>query len=536
MKRLFSLILVACAMCGIMQAEPSRPKLVVGLVVDQMRWDFLYRYYDRYTEGGFKRLLSEGYSMENCQISYVPAVTAIGHTSIFTGSVPAIHGIAGNNFYKDGKEVYCTMDESVTPVGSDSKSGKMSPANLLVTTIGDELRLATNSRSKVVGVALKDRASIFPAGHYANAAYWYDTKTGRFITSSFYMQELPEWVNKFNDRHLSEKYLSEKWSPLYDKSTYIQSTPDAKDYECGLVGKEPNTPLPLDVPTLYKKYGYEVLRVIPGGVNITFDMAEAAIEGENLGRGTETDMLTVSCSSTDMLSHLVGVNSLKVEDMYLRLDQRLAQFLSYLDKTVGKGNYLIFLTADHGGVNKDKLLQEYNIPAGKWDGKEAKKYLNEAINAKYENVGEIVKSVVMNQVHFDKERIKSLSLDFSAIKQIVVDRLREDDSVEFACDMDKVCIETIPEVIKSRIVNGYFRGRSGDVQLILKPAYCDYGKRCTTHNAWCGYDSHIPLVFMGWHIQHGESTKQCFVTDIAPTVCSMLHIQSPNGCIGQPLF
>lgn len=536
MKRLFSLILVACAVCAMMQAQPSRPKLVVGLVVDQMRWDFLYRYYDRYTDGGFKRLLSEGYSMENCRIAYVPAVTAIGHTSIFTGSVPAVHGIAGNNFYMDGKKVYCCQDNNVTPVGSDSKEGKMSPANMLVTTIGDELRLATNSRSKVVGVALKDRASILPAGHHANAAYWYDSKTGRFITSSFYMQKLPDWVDKFNGRHLSEKYLSEKWTPLYDKSTYVQSTPDAKDYEFNIMDGEPNTPLPLDLPALYKKYGYKVLRGTPGGINITFDMAEAAIEGEKLGQGAETDMLTVSCSSTDILCHMVGVNALKAEDMYLRLDQRLAQFLTYLDNTVGKGNYLIFLTADHGGVNKDKFLQECNIPAGKWDGEAAKKYLNEAINAKHPNAGEIVKTVLMNQVHFDKERIKALSLDFSEIKQIVVDRLLEDDTVQFACDMQKVCTETIPDEIKFRIVNGYFRGRSGDVQLILKPAYCDYGGICTTHNAWCGYDSHIPLVFMGWHIQHGESTKQCFVTDIAPTICSMLHIQAPNGCVGQPVF
>ena len=363
MNKIFKLIFVLCCFCGIAQAQPQRPKLVVGIVIDQMRWDYLYRYYARYGEGGFKRMLGEGFSVENCKIPYIPSVTAIGHSSIWTGSVPSIHGIAGNNFVKDGKVVYCTADDTVNPVGSDSKAGKMSPRNLWVTTIGDELRLATNNRSKVVGVALKDRASILPAGHHANGAYWFDDKSGKFITSTFYMEKLPEWVNKFNKQKLPNKYLSKKWETLYPIDSYKESTSDDNNYENGIAEGE-KAVLPLDLPALYKKHGYKILRNTPFGCNLTFDIAKAAIEGENLGRNTDTDLLTISCSSTDYIGHQVGVNAIETEDCYLRLDKALADFFAYLDQTVGKGNYLTFLTADHGGVNNATFLQDQRIPAG----------------------------------------------------------------------------------------------------------------------------------------------------------------------------
>ena len=227
-KLIIAFLAFLCAGTGLKAQtnEVSRPKLVVGIVVDQMRWDYLYRFYPRFTEGGFKRLMNEGFSCDNTMLDYIPTVTAIGHSSVYTGSVPSIHGIAGNNFYKDGKEVYCTDDAEVTGVGSDSPAGKMSPRNLLVTTIGDELKLATNFRSKVIGVALKDRASILPAGHTPDAAYWFDDATGKFISSSYYMKTLPEWVNEFNRQDLAKKMLEQNWNTLYPIETYAESTAD----------------------------------------------------------------------------------------------------------------------------------------------------------------------------------------------------------------------------------------------------------------------------------------------------------------------
>ncbi len=536
MNKIFKLIFVLCAFCGMAQAQPERPKLVVGIVIDQMRWDYLYRYYTRYGEGGFKRLLGEGFSCENTRIPYIPSVTAIGHSCIYTGSVPSISGIAGNNFVKDGKVVYCTDDNTVKPIGSDSKAGLMSPRNMWTTTIGDELRLATNNRSKVIGVALKDRASILPAGHHANGAFWFDDKSGKFITSSFYMEKLPDWVNKFNKQKLPEKYLAKKWETLYPIDSYKESTSDDNNYENGIVDGV-KAVFPLDLPTLYKKHGYKIIRNTPFGNSLTIDIAKAAIDGENLGQGDETDMLTVSCSSTDYIGHQVGVNAIETEDTYLRLDQSLADLFSYLDQKVGKDNYLVFLSADHGGVNNATYLQDQRIPAGIWNKKAASQYLDEALKAKFPTAGKLVKSIMNNQVFFNLATIDSLGLDYEAIKQTVADRLKKDKDVQYAFDMEKTSITSVPDDIKFRTINGYNRERSGGVQIVLKPAYYEYWNgRGTTHSAWNGYDTHIPLVFMGWHVKHGESTRPHYMTDIAATVCAMLHIQAPNGCIGEPIF
>lgn len=542
MNKVFSFILMAFLGCGSVAAQQvnasnvQRPKLVVGIVVDQMRWDYLYRYYARYGEGGFKRMLGEGFSVENCKIPYIPSVTAIGHSSIWTGSVPSIHGIAGNNFVKDGKVVYCTADDTVNPVGSDSKAGKMSPRNLWVTTIGDELRLATNNRSKVIGVALKDRASILPAGHHANGAFWFDDKSGKFITSTFYMDKLPEWVNKFNKQKLPNKYLSKKWETLYPIDSYKESTSDDNNYENGIVEGE-KAVLPLDLPTLYKKHGYKILRNTPFGCNLTFDIAKAAIEGENLGRNTDTDLLTISCSSTDYIGHQVGVNAIETEDCYLRLDKALADFFAYLDQTVGKGNYLTFLTADHGGVNNATFLQDQRIPAGIWNKKGLVDELNKSLKTKFNTNKDLVKTIMNYQVFFNTDIIEELGLDYAAIKQAVVDRLKKDKDVHYAFDMEKTSIESIPEELKFRAINGYNRERSGGVQIVLKPGHYDYySSKGTTHGAWNPYDIHIPCLFMGWGIQHGKSAQPHYMTDIAATICAMLHIQAPNGCIGTPIF
>ena len=539
--KVISFLSMALLGCGTASAQQSnaaaieRPKLVVGIVVDQMRWDYLYRYQKRYTDGGFKRLLGEGFSCDNTMIPYVPSVTAIGHTCIYTGSVPSIHGIAGNNFVKDGKKVYCTDDDSVKPVGTTSVAALMSPRNLWVSTIGDEMKIASNGRAKVVGVALKDRASILPAGHNPNGAFWFDDQTGCFITSSYYMDHLPKWVEAFNDKRLPEQYLSQKWNTLYPKNTYTESTTDENEYENG-IREGVKATLPLNLPELYKKYGYGIIRNTPFGNSLTLDMAKAAIDGEQLGADDETDLLTVSCSSTDYIGHQVGTHAIETEDTYLRLDKAIADFLAYLDSKVGKGNYLVFLSADHGAMNNAAFLQDRRIPAGSWDASATAKKLNHVLAKEYPEAGDIVKTVMNYQVFFNRDVIKSKQLDFDNIKQTVVNVLKEDPSVLYACDMAKASTESIPEEVKFRIINGYNRERSGDVVIILKPNFYAHGMKGTDHGAWNSYDTHIPLVFMGWGIKHGATTKQTFMTDIAPTIAAMLHVQAPNGCVGKAIF
>ncbi|MDC6386640.1 hypothetical protein D2V93_07690 [Flagellimonas taeanensis] len=314
----------------------ERPKLVVGIVVDQMRWDYLYRYYDRYEEEGFKRMLNQGFSAENIYINYVPTVTGIGHTSIFTESVPSIHGIAGNHFIDEEtrEEVYCVEDGNVDPIGSLSEAAQMSPHRLLTTTLGDELRLATNYRAKVIGIALKDRSAILSAGRSANAAYWYDVDARKWVTSSWYSQSLPDWLEAENNQERLELLAKGGWKTLYPMDTYVQSTADAVPYEGALAGLTSAT-FPLDAQALLDNEGAEPLLNTYLGNELTLSMAKLVIDKEELGKDAITDML--SFSSTDWVGHRFGPNSVEAEDTYLRLDGQLADLFHYLDNKVGKG-------------------------------------------------------------------------------------------------------------------------------------------------------------------------------------------------------
>ena len=262
-----------------------RPKLVVGIVVDQMRWDYLYRYYERYGDNGFKRLLNDGFSCDSTQVDYIPTFTAPGHTCIYTGSVPALHGIAGNDFIiqATGQSMYCTEDTSVRSVGADTKAGEMSPRNLLTSTVTDELKLATNFRSKVIGIALKDRGGILPAGHTANAAYWFDDKSGNWITSTYYMNDLPKWAKELNAEKLPETYLKLDWTPLYPIDTYVQTLPDDSKYEGQIQRRRCAQPCRVKTSALYKESNLGMIRSTPYGNTMTLDMAVAAINGEQLG-------------------------------------------------------------------------------------------------------------------------------------------------------------------------------------------------------------------------------------------------------------
>ncbi|MGZ3929108.1 MAG: alkaline phosphatase PafA [Mucilaginibacter sp.] len=514
-----------------------RPKLVIGIVVDQMRWDYLYRYYDRYSDNGFKRLLNQGFSCENTLIDYIPTVTAAGHTCIYTGSVPAIHGIAGNDFIiqATGQSTYCTRDTTVRSVGGPpSLEGQNSPRNLLVSTVTDELRLATNFRSKVIGIALKDRGGILPGGHTANAAYWFEDKSGNWITSTYYMTDLPQWVKDLNSQKLPETYLKGDWIPAYPLDSYVQSTPDISPrYEGKFKGTD--TPsLPVKTSALFKN-NLGLIRSTPYGNTLTLDMAIAAINNEKLGENEVTDFLAVSFSSTDYIGHQFGPNSVEIEDTYLKLDRDFATFFTFLDAKLGKGNYTVFLTADHGAAHNPTFLNDHNIPAGMWSGGTVKNDLNKFLQDKYK-VENLVLSLGNYQVNFNYKDIKYAKLDEEALKKDCIEFLMQQAGVAYAIDMAKAQTANIPDELRTRIINGYSVEHSGAIQIILKPGWYDaYSKTGTTHGTWNPYDAHIPLVFMGWGIQHGHVNRETHMTDIAATVAALLHIQAPNGCIGKPI-
>ena len=467
-------------------AGTEKPRLVVGIVVDQMRWDYLMRYADKWGEGGFRRLIDGGFSYDNTYLCYVPTVTAVGHASIYTGTSPAVHGIAGNDFYINGEKVYCTDDHTVKTVGSNTAAGEMSPRNMLSTTIGDQLKLAY-PKARVVGVSLKDRAAILPAGHSADAAYWWDDKAGVFITSSYYMDSLPKWLNDFNASH--------------------HRTTD--------------------------------VRYVPDGISLTADLAIAAIDGYALGKGEATDMLTVSFSSTDYVGHKFGTMAPETEDVYLRTDKELARLYVYLDENIGRDRYLVFLTADHAAAhNRDEMAQR-RIPSGGWSEEETLKNVNDFLKARFAVASDLVKSLIEYRFYLDDDAIVSSHLDREVVKQELIRYLESDPRVMQAIDYKKVRQMTVIPAIADRIVMGYNAKRSGDVIAVMQPGVYAVSrssfKKGTTHGVWNPYDSHIPLLFYGWQIDKGRSTESVQVIDIATTVCSMLGIQQPNGSVGKVL-
>ncbi len=516
--------------------QDEKPKLVVGIVVDQMRWDFLYRYESKYGKGGFKRLMNEGYNLNNVMIDYVPTVTALGHTAIYTGSVPSIHGIAGNDWTdrETGNNVYCTTDASVKGVGASSeKIGAHSPHQLWSTTITDQLGIATNFRSKVVGVSLKDRASILPAGHNPTGAFWFDEGTGHFVTSSYYMNDLPQWLKNFNAQNWGEKLVANGWQTSLPINQYTESTADHVPWE-QLLGsaKTPTFPYSNLAADYAAKKG--VIRTTPFGNTLTLKVAEAALDAYQMGRNADTDFLAINIASTDYVGHSFGPNSIEVQDTYLRLDKDLENFLTMLDKKVGKDNYLVFLSADHGGAHAVGYMEANKMLTGLFDDG-MQKNLEEELKAKYSHE-KMIWGIDNYQIYLNQQIIRENKLDAQAIKQNIIDRLNKDPRVLYAVDLAKVGSSPIPEPIKSRIINGYNWQRSGDIQIISHDGMLpNYAKKGTTHSVWNSYDAHIPLIFMGKGVKKGESTKPYHMTDIAPTLAQILKLENPSGNIGQPI-
>jgi len=513
-------------------AALPRPRLVIGIVVDQMRWDYLYRYSDRYSTGGFRRLLNEGFTCEDTYISHLPSYTAVGHTTIFTGSVPSIDGIAGNDWIDQatGKDIYCVSDDEVQPVGGTSPAGNMSPKNLLSSTITDELMLATNFRSRVVGVSLKDRASILPAGHTPTGAFWFDDVKGVFSTSTWYMKELPAWVTRFNALNEPEKLVAGGWNTLYPIDTYLQSTADSTPWEGTFKGE--SAPIfPHDIAKYYKE-DHDNIRSSPFGNTLTLDFAKAAIEGYSLGQRNITDFLTINCASTDYVGHKYGPNSIEVEDVYLRLDKDLAGFFSYLDGKVGKGNYTVFLTADHGASHAVNFLKAHQIPAGISGIRNIIKGLNDTLSSIYK-INDLVLSGTNYYVNFNLAKIRQTGLSLDSLKSVSLSYLQRQTGLQYIIDMANPDAALLPHPIREMVINGFNRKRGGQIMMIPEPGWFDGYDKGTTHGTWNPQDTHIPLVFMGWGIKHGQSYRTVHMTDIAPTVSALLHIQAPNGNIGE---
>lgn len=514
----------------------SKPKLVVGIVIDQMRFDYLTRFYSKYGEGGFKRMMNEGFNCKNNHFNYVPTYTGPGHASIFTGTSPKYHGIISNSWYdKEIKSiVYCAQDDSIQSVGTMDVAGKMSPNRMKTTTFGDENRLFTQMQGKTIGIAIKDRGAILPAGHAANAAYWFQGKNeGVWISSTYYMNELPKWVNDFNASGVAKKYLK-VWNTLYDINTYTESGSDLNDFEGGFLGKDTPT-FPYDLNSLKDQNGgYEIIKGTAYGNSLTADFAIAAIDGEQLGKDNITDVLTVSFSSTDYVGHNFGVNSKEVEDTYLRLDLDLERLFKALDEKVGKGEYTVFLTADHGAVNVPSYLQSVKIPSGYLNDTQLKQKLSVFMSSTYKETG-LIENYSNNQIFLNRQKIKDLDLELEDVQEALVNELITYDHVDKVYSAHAMSTTSFSTGVERLLQNGFNQKRSGDVIIVSDPGYISYSRTGSTHGSSFDYDTHVPLLFFGKGVKHGETVRKTEITDIAPTISALLGISFPNGAIGEPL-
>ncbi len=512
------------------------PKLVVGIVVDQMRYDYLTRFWDQYGEGGFKRLVNQGFNCKNHHFNYAPTSTGPGHASVYTGTTPAVHGIIGNDWYDKeiGKDVYCAGDDSYASVGTTSDAGQMSPHRMLTTTITDELRLHTQKRGKVIGVAVKDRGAVLPAGHAANAAYWFEGgATGNWITSSYYMDALPQWVTDFNNSDAVEAY-KKTWNTLKPIETYAESGTDANAYEGKFKGENTSS-FPHDLPQLWEANGqFGLLRSTPFGNSITADFALAALEGEDLGGDTITDFLAISFSSTDYVGHFFGVNSKEIEDTYIRLDQDLARVLSTLDEKVGEGEYTVFLTADHAAIDVPAYLKDSKIPAGYLDMGLIKEKFNEFLQYKY-GTTDVLKDLSNYQLFLDHKILANLDIDLKEAQEDMAKELLGYEGISQVYTGHQMWENNYTKGIPYILQNGYNQKRSGDVLIVPNPGFISYSRTGSTHGSPQIYDTHVPLLLYGKGIKQGSTVNRTEIPDIAPTISALLGIAFPSGTTGRPI-
>jgi predicted AlkP superfamily pyrophosphatase or phosphodiesterase len=542
MKRHYLIVTSVLISISALAQPTNTPKLVVGIVVDQMRMEYLYRYERKYGDGGFKRLMGQGFYLKNAHYNYAPTVTGPGHASVYTGTTPAMHGIINNEWYDKNlkKGVNCVGDDRYKPVGSDGGNGDVSPSRLLTTTITDELELATQRRAKVIGMSMKDRGAVLPAGHNPDGAYWFDGTTGNFITSTYYKPGLPTWLEKFNAQNLAEKYLSQEWKTTFPIEQYKESGPDDNAYETKAKGKEKPT-FPYNLPALRKDNGsFDYLISTPFGNDLLADLAMAAIDGEALGKDEWTDMLTISFSSTDYIGHAMGPNSVEVEDVYIRLDKNIETLLSKLDAAVGKNQYVLFLTADHAVADVPSYMKDLKMPGDNLKTSTLKAGLTDYLKQYFPDRN-IIEEFAGDQIYLNSDMFngdpRSSGVDYLVATELIRNYLLRQDGIAEVYTRQMLQSADFGEAgIRGAVRRGFHTKRSGDLSFVLESGWTTGSNPFgTTHSSPYTYDTHVPILFYGFGVKSGSTVHYHTITDIAPTLSILMKIKFPSGCTGEPI-
>jgi len=536
------LVIIICGLGLSLNAQQEKsPKLVVGIVVDQMCYEYLYRYYDKYGEDGFKLMMNEGTNCRNANYNYIPTYTGPGHASIYTGTTPNNHGIVANDWYDRGnrKPINCVTDSMVNTVGSTSINGKFSPINLKSNTITDQLKL-TYPKAKVVSMSIKNRGAILPGGHLSDGSYWFDYSSGSFITSTFFEEELPTWVTKFNDAKYPDKCFNKTWETFYPIEEYTESGPDNSPYE-HLLGAKTTPTFPYDLNAISGGTpDYGIFTHTPFANTYLTNLAIQAIDFEKMGEDDQTDMLCISYSTPDIAGHSFGPYSIEIEDMYIRLDKEVARLIEYLEDQVGKGEFTLFLTADHAVVPVPQYLIDKQLPGGYFFLTDK---MLELRNVATEKFGASVIDVMDNlNIYLDHDTIAAQKLDLNEVSDFIATEIQKWEGVKRVFTADQLYNAAIDDEWMDMVRKGYHHAESGDLIFILEPGYLakssDYigARKGTSHGSAYNYDTHVPLLWYGKNVPSQEIYRNINVTDIAATLSHILFLQNPSSLTGDPIL
>ena len=525
---------------------PQKPKLVVGIVIDQMPYNYINKFGHRFKEGGFERFLNQGFVFKNAHYNHIPTVTACGHATIYTGTTPSIHGIIGNSWFDYSKNNWQSNvgDPNAMYVGNEKPTmGGASPHLLKCETILDQLKLSNNSKSKTISISFKDRGAILPGGFMSDGSYWFDSynSPGFFITSDFFVDELPEWVSDFNHSGLADQLLDSTWNTLYPIETYIHGDNDNSIYENTIGNKETPT-FPYVFKELRKTTPNEFGLIInnPLGNSLLTEFAQEAIKNENLGADDYIDFINISYSSTDYIGHTFGPNSVEIEDTFLRLDMDLANLFQFLDESVGENNYVVFLTSDHGvGINTHNL-HDLGLPSGVIRSDSLMMELN-AFTKKHFGTENLIQQVSPPTIYLNHSLIEEKGLNEQKIRRAIADLLITREGIRYAYTADDLNRFDYNTGFPFKIQNGFYPQRSGDIQVIMESGQLlrntpiDEIKGAQHFSPW-NYDSNVPVLWYGTGIQPGSSSRRVEVIDLVPTLSMMLKIDLPSCASGSPLL
>jgi predicted AlkP superfamily pyrophosphatase or phosphodiesterase len=520
--------------------QKSPPKIVVGIVIDQMCYDYLYRYYAKFSDSGFKKIMQNGTNCRNTQYNYIPTFTGPGHASIYTGTTPDNHGIVANEWYdrKMHREKNCVGDSNYSSVGSTSKNGTCSPQNLKAITITDQLKL-TYPNSKVISLSIKNRGAILPGGHKSDGSYWFDPATGDFITSNYYQKELPKWMQKFNEKKSVLNYMNQSWNTFYPIENYTESNSDNSPYEELIFGNTTPT-FPYTFNHLEASKKIKAFIATPFANTHLLNASLEAITGEQLGKHATPDFLCISFSSTDILGHAYGPQSIEIEDMYLRLDQEISRLLQYLEKEIGKNEFTLFLTADHAVVPVPQLLVDQRLPGGYFFLENPLKALRDSCTQKFGF--DCILDVSNNNIYLDKQKLTSKDINSTIVQNYIKEQIKLWFNIKNVYTATELESSEAADYWKNLVKNGYQKEESGDVIFMLDAGYLPYEKdteknrQGTSHGSGYSYDTHVPLLWYGKNIPTQEVFRKIEITDIAATLTHLLNLSKPSLTTGEPIL